>query len=212
MSNATTSTAAAAAPAVDNAPVHEHGQERVCYIKPEPLYLDTVVDMPRWTRYKQHIHHILEVTEFNTLPEVAKMDIFMKWVEPRTNEQCLRDIKREEANSYDELVQRFEGYFLKKNELRSSFHFLRRNQQDGELFSVYYTELMNLIKYCNYGEHESTVLRERVVAGVRDSKMQQTLRKLKTLTFEEVKEICRASEHSQEQEQVINSTSMLLSQ
>jgi hypothetical protein len=88
--------------------------------------------------------------------------------------------------SYDEVVCHFNNYFNKAvNIVYERARFNKRNQLEGESFELYFTALHRLVKNCNFGALKDEMLRDRIVVGVRDSKLSESLQMNKNLSLNE---------------------------
>lgn len=96
-------------------------------------------------------------------------------------------------------------YDPKKSETVERFKFFTRNQESGESFERYYTELKKMSRECNFGELRDSLIKDRIVCGIHDQVLQQRLLREESLTLEKCEKICRASEISKEQSKTIES-------
>lgn len=74
------------------------------------------------------------------------------------------------------------------------FHFNSRIQKDAETVAQFVTELKRLSEYCAFGETLDDMLRDRLVCGVRDSRLQRRLLTEKDLTFAKAFELAKLAE------------------
>ena len=81
------------------------------------------------------------------------------------------------------------------NETMERHVFNSRNQNEGELFDDYLTELRMLMKNCNFcGECVDGLLRDRIVNGIKEDELRKKLLSENKLTLESTIEKCRAHE------------------
>ena len=78
-------------------------------------------------------------------------------------------------------------------------NFNTRNQRPGEGFELYYTELRNTVKDCEFGSLEDNFLRDRLVCGIIDEIVREKLLQVQDLTLEECVNMCRLFESSAKQ-------------
>ena len=62
----------------------------------------------------------------------------------------------------------------KPSEIVQRFKFHTRGRQDNESVSTYVTQLRHLSQDCNFGASLSSMLRDRLVCGVNNDRIQQT--------------------------------------
>ena len=85
------------------------------------------------------------------------------------------------------------------NETMERHLFNSRSQDDGEKFDDYLTEIKILSKNCNFCDNcFESLLRDRIVNGVRSDAVRQKLLSEKKLTLEKTIDICRANEKALE--------------
>lgn len=109
------------------------------------------------------------------------------------------DLSEEEEFSYAKLVDKFKAYAApEKNETYLRFLFNRTKQQEGETFDHFLTEARTRIKECGFGGGalEDSILRDRIVEGISDKRLQQALIKNAKLDLKTAIEECRATEAS----------------
>lgn len=164
---------------------------------PAPLKLDGGSDLlPEWLRFKQQMQIFLSAAGFERVSEARKAAIFLNCVGHDAQELYFNVLKKEDDTvKYEQLIKLFDAYFEpKQNELINAYNFNQRKQDQGETFDLFYTEIRRLVKNCNYKEQESRMLRDRIVIGVSDKKLQEKLLAINDLTLDKAVDMCRASE------------------
>jgi len=79
--------------------------------------------------------------------------------------------------------------------------FNNRNQHESETFESYLATLRTLIKSCKYCDNcIESLLRDRIVLGIRDASTQKLLLREKDLTLNKTIDICKATESAVTQE------------
>ena len=74
------------------------------------------------------------------------------------------------------------------------YRFNTRNRRAGESISTYVAELHHLSEHCNFGGSLNKMLRDRIVCGIEDQKIQRRLLAEPELTFDKAFELSLASE------------------
>ena len=98
------------------------------------------------------------------------------------------------------VLQEFDIYAAEKKSLTGCREiFNRRNQKGGEAFANWLTDLRNLIKHCEFGPIEDSMLKDRIVWGVYDKRLKETLRSKPNLSLQEVADVCKAIETTAKQ-------------
>ena len=80
------------------------------------------------------------------------------------------------------------------NEIYECYNFNKRVQEVGESVDMSVAALRTLPKMCNYKTLADTLIRERIVVGVRDNSLRKKLLQTSDLTLKTCIYICRASE------------------
>lgn len=53
--------------------------------------------------------------------------------------------------------------------------FNKHEQESGESFDAYLTNLLSLAKTCNFGQLKENLIRDRIVIGIRDNSIRKKL-------------------------------------
>ena len=109
-----------------------------------------------------------------------------------------------EGESRDEieiLKKKFEDYANpRKNTVFERYKFWECKQQEGETIDQFITELKTRAKSCEFGEQRESMIRDRLVFGVSDTRLKERLlRESSELTLERAASLCRAAEESKRQ-------------
>ena len=72
------------------------------------------------------------------------------------------------------------------------FKFTSRRQKPGESFATYLSELRRLSEHCRYGETLDEMLRDRIVCGIADCRLQRRLLVEPDLTLKKTIELAQA--------------------
>lgn len=171
------------------------------YRMPNPLKLDSVEDMlPKWNSFKQQLKIFISAAGLEKVTDNRKASILLNCIGQEGQDLYFNVLKSSEDSTpkYEELLKLFDDYFKpKQNELISTFNFFKREQLDGETFDNFYSEIRRLVKNCNF-ENESRMLRDRIVMGVYDKRVQQKLLEDASLTLDKAVDKCRSMELAKE--------------
>ena len=83
-----------------------------------------------------------------------------------------------------------------RNETVDRYKFFTRNQEGGESFDAYVTELKILAANCNFAALRDSLIRDRIICGIIDPVLRERLLRESDLTLESCVKICRAAELS----------------
>jgi hypothetical protein len=98
---------------------------------------------------------------------------------------------------YDDIVKKLSDYYMEPtNPMVERCHFYDRSRKKGETVSAFLAELRALADKCDFGTNLQTMLRDRLVCGINDDKMQRRLlsEPHKDLTLHKASELCLAME------------------
>ena len=102
------------------------------------------------------------------------------------------------TKSYAELVNLMKDHTTPKPSIiLERFKFFKRDWENGETISIYISKLQKLARVCDFGTNLEDMLRDRLVCGVHDDKIQQKLLSETTLTFAQAVSIASAMERAE---------------
>ena len=100
----------------------------------------------------------------------------------------------------DKVLERLDRHFVGEiNETFERFKFNQRSQEPNESIEAYVSALRALVKPCNFATLEESLLRDRIVIGIRDDGARRKLLQTRNLDLKTALDICRASEASSKQ-------------
>ena len=102
----------------------------------------------------------------------------------------------EDDRTEAEILQKFEEFAVgETNETYERFIFNKRDQHADESFESFLSAIRSLMKTCNYHQNSiDSILRDRIVLGIRDTESQKTLLKERNLTLARAIDIVKAAE------------------
>ena len=113
----------------------------------------------------------------------------------------------EEKRTVTDLINAFDIYCRpKKIETVERFKFNMRVQGD-EILEKYITDLKTLAMTCNFGELQDSLIRDRIVCGVKDTHLRERLLRTQELTLDKAIEIVRAVEVTKQSLSALNRSS-----
>ena len=105
-----------------------------------------------------------------------------------------------DRNKIDKVLERLDRHFVGEvNETFERFKFNQRNQEMNESIDAYVSALRSIVKSCNFAALEESLLRDRVVIGIRDDGARRKLLQTRNLDLKTALDICRANETSSKQ-------------
>ena len=110
-------------------------------------------------------------------------------------------INEEDRHKLDVLKSKFEEYVNpRKNTVFERYKFWEYKQQDSETIDQFINELKTRAKSCELGDQHDSMISDRIVFGVSDTRLKERLlRESSDLTLEKAASLCRAAEASKTQ-------------
>ena len=101
------------------------------------------------------------------------------------------------ARTFMQLVELVKNYYFPPpSVIAQRFAFNKRTQKEGETTSDFVADLRRLLEHYQYGNSLNDMLRDCLVCGVRDRRLQQRLLSEPDLTFKKAFDLCQASEQA----------------
>src|SRR5688572_4037706 len=95
----------------------------------------------------------------------------------------------------DKVIEAFERHCVGEVHVTYERYVFNQRMQDvGETFDSFMSDLRRLIKSCDYGTLDESMLRDRIVIGVRDDATRRKLLQIRKLTLNSAIDVCKASE------------------
>ena len=160
-----------------------------------------------WKKWREEITLFLDLAT-KTDEKERKVKLFLYLIRSKGREIYeTMQFGTEKNDRTLELIQSFGEYCdPKKNETVERHKFFTRNQESGETFDKYLTELRLLEKTCDFGTLSDSLLRDRIVCGLSNSTLRERLLREPNLNLRQCIDICRASELSKERNKSLNNT------
>ncbi|XP_071056501.1 uncharacterized protein [Onthophagus taurus] len=76
-------------------------------------------------------------------------------------------------------------------------------QEEGDIFERYLTDLRKLAKDCDFGTQEESLVRDRIILGIKERALQERMLRESAMDLEKAAELCRAHEASKRQVKVL---------
>jgi hypothetical protein len=107
---------------------------------------------------------------------------------------------KQSARKLSVVVKKFKEYCTpRKNVVFERFQFWKITQTPGESIDSFVTSLRLRAKSCEFGDQEESLIRDRIVIGCSDTRLQERLLRETELSLQKTLNICRAAEATKEQ-------------
>lgn len=162
-----------------------------------------------WTIFKQKFMIFLDANEYNKKPDDVKIAMFLNAV----GDEGLQlfntfTLTAEEKKSFQHVLQAFENYSTpRKSTVLNRYKFFVRSQQEGETFDHFQIELKRLAQICEFGDQTNSLIRDRIIIGVKDNVLQERLLREGDLTLKKTIDLCQAYEASKNEAKTLQHSS-----
>lgn len=176
--------------------------------RPEKLNTTSGNLAENWKQFRRDLEIYMTATESNDKNAKVKIAIFLNLI----GRDALKlfdtfTLTTAQKENYDDVLKSFEDFCKpKKNVVFERFMFISRSQKDGESFDSFLMDIKRLASSCDFGAIESEMIRDRIVHGIANKKVQTRLLEMSELTYDKAVEKCRADEATQEQTMNMNKT------
>ncbi|XP_062855259.1 uncharacterized protein K02A2.6-like [Trichomycterus rosablanca] len=111
-----------------------------------------------------------------------------------------------EASEFSTVTTKFDAHFItRRNVIFERAKFNQRQQELGESVDCFITALHCLAEYCGYGALHDEMVRDRLVVGLRDTKLSEQLQMDPELTLVKAVTRARQSEQIKKQQEMLKS-------
>ena len=160
-----------------------------------------------WPKWVRRFERFRETSGLSDKPQSNQVNALLYCMGDAA-EDIFRSFKLDETHKEHEDYQLvktcFEKHFVKRrNVIFERARFNKRIQQDGESVESFVLALYNLAEHCSYGSLHDEMIRDRLVVGLQDSKVSETLQLDPDLTLDKAVTTARQREAVKQQQEVI---------
>ena len=166
---------------------------------PAPLEIHDSNASEKWKRFKLAWRNYALATELTEKSEAVQVATLLTVIGEEAREVYSTFSgweNDEDQNKIEPVLNKFAAYCQpRKNVPFERYHFNQRVQEAGESYEHYRTALRKLAESCDFDTiTPEEILRDRLVFGIRDTKVKERLLRESGLTLAKTDEICRAAE------------------
>lgn len=173
---------------------------------PAPLKLEGGNLEEAWKVWIQKFDLFLLASRSDELPEKIQVAMFLSAIgdEGLHVFNTFKFEPEEDKNKIEAVRAKFKDYCSpRKNVVFERFQFWKCSQAPGESIDGFVTTLRLRAKTCEFGDQEESLIRDRVVLGCTDCRLQERLLREPDLSLTKALQICRAAEATAEQMKMI---------
>ena len=116
----------------------------------------------------------LTASESKSKPGDVKTCRLSSAIGPKAREIYYTFTFEDDAMKFDNVIEHFDQYFTpKKNVTYMRYKFFSCNQSEGQNIDAYVTELRKRAEHCEFAELKNSLIRDKIVIGIRDKKTQE---------------------------------------
>lgn len=147
--------------------------------------------------FKDYVERMEHIFAINKTENEAKISLLVSLGGPELYRiiKLVAAPKKPGECTYAELIKALNNYFEpKRNTIGERFIFHRRQQGADETVSEFIVEIKSLSQTCAFDTNLETALRDKLIFGVRSTKIQRRLVGEKDITFDKACEMARMME------------------
>ncbi|CAB4030147.1 uncharacterized protein K02A2.6-like, partial [Paramuricea clavata] len=157
--------------------------------------IDEYDESEEWTQYVERMDHYFEANDIEDKDK--KRSIFLSVIGAKTYKLLRGLIRPEVPNklSYEELSEAIKNHYVPKpSVIVQRYKFNTRVRRNDESISTFMAELRALSEHCEFGSALDEMLRDRLVCGVNEDRIQRRLLAEPTLDLKRALEIAHGME------------------
>ena len=191
-------------------PSTSEGTGRISQLKP-PGKLDFEISsaLPQaWKRWKEEVTLYMDLA-MNGREEQTKVKLLLYIIGNQGREiyETLPFERVPSERTLEDVIDAFEQHCNpKKNETVERYKFFTRVQEATEPLEKFIVDLKILASTCSFGTLKDSLIRDRIICGIHDSKLREELLKVADLDLDKCLKACRISELSKERNKAIEAT------
>lgn len=154
-----------------------------------------------WKTWQQAFEIYMVASGLDAKPAERQVAVLLHTIGPegikKYNTFGLTEAQKKDTK---EVLKAFENFCTPKSNESVERHFFNmRSQQPGEKFLTFVTDLKNLSASCGYGELRESLIRDRIICGIRDHDLKNRLLQEENLTLEKCVNMCKSAELAETQ-------------
>lgn len=175
---------------------------------PSPMVFEGNIK-ENWLKWKQSFTLYLKATGLDKKDEERKVAVLLCVIGDEAVEKYNTfGLSESEAKVLKNVIDKFEEFCVpKSNETVDRHLFFARSQQIGESFDDFLTDLKKLSAPCEFAQLKDTLIRDRIVGGIRGKSLKERLLREDELTLEKAVSMCRITELADFQLKTLNEES-----
>jgi len=150
-----------------------------------------------WQRFREQFENYVVAADLSESSSEKRAAVFLSCIGGEAFD-VFRTMQFESADDkkkIEKLLEAFESFCIGTvNVTYERYTFHRRMQDTGERFEVFLGDVRRLARSCQFEGVEESMIRDRIVVGIRDDATRRKLLQVRDLKLKDAIDICRASE------------------
>lgn len=159
---------------------------------PDPFSFDGADVSQRWTRWEKAFRTYFKASEYKKKPKDIQVAILLNLAGQEAqeiHEQFVFETEEEEKD-IELVLKKFEDYCSpRKNTVYERYKFWCRNQSGDEPVDKWVKDLRTMATNCEFDEQENSLIRDKLVFGVRDNRTKERMLRESDLDLKKALEI-----------------------
>ena len=148
-----------------------------------------------WTQYVERLEQYFLANEVEDVAKRRAIPLSVCGSKAYALARDLLQPAKPAETTFKTIVNTLEKHFSPKpSEIVERYKFHSRNRNEDEGIAAYVAELRKLTEHCNFGETLPEMLRDRLVCGINNKKIQRRLLAERELTLKKAEEIALGEE------------------
>ena len=158
-----------------------------------------------WKRWRKEVELYMELAMVGKKEEtIVKLSLYIVGSQGREIYETLSFDQEHEKRSFKDIVEAFSNYCdPKKNETIERYKFVTRVQEAREKLDKFITDVKILAPMCSFEQLKESLIRDRIICDMTDSKLRQDLSKIPELSLDKCIENCCLAKLSKERSKEI---------
>ena len=176
---------------------------------PDPLRVTGSNVADDWRRFREQYENYELASDLTDKSQEKRAAVFLTCIGNDAYDvyRTMEFESPEDRKRLDPVIAAFEKFCVGAvNVTYERYVFNRRIQDSGERFDAFLGDVRRLARSCAFAAVEESMIRDRIVVGIREDSTRHKLLQVRDLTLEKAIDICRASEAAGRQMKAMSGT------
>ena len=176
---------------------------------PDPLRVTGSNVADDWRRFREQYSNYEIASDLSDKTQEKRAAVFLTCIGNDAYDiyRAMEFEQAEDRKKLDPILAAFEAFCVGAvNVTYERYVFNRRVQESGERFETFLGDVRRLARSCEFAAVEESMIRDRIVVGIRDETTRHKLLQVRDLTLAKAIDICKASEAAGRQLKAMSGT------